>query len=96
MRPPIDDVTDPNEFSRMLIDASNSCSYFAENFLGLDVFDYNKVFLDCKDRFLIARTGRQCLEKDEYVYCNDGIKRADEIRENDEIYGGMVEDIEKF
>lgn len=57
--PPIENIGDPLKYARELVKCSNSCSYFAEQFMNLDVFDYNKVFLDCYDRFIVYRTGRQ-------------------------------------
>lgn len=57
--PPIEEIHDPVEYGVRLEKASKYCSYFTEQFLGLEVFDYNKVFLDCNDRFIVYRTGRQ-------------------------------------
>lgn len=57
--PPIELITDKTEYAKMFIECSKSASKFAEKFLGLDVFDYNKVFLDCTERFIVYRTGRQ-------------------------------------
>ncbi len=59
MKPPIEDVKDEVEFAKRLNECINKASYFAEQFLGFDVYDYNKVYLDCKDRFIVYRTGRQ-------------------------------------
>lgn len=28
--------------------------------MGLEIFDYNKVYLDCEERFVVYRSGRQC------------------------------------
>lgn len=57
--PPIEQISDPTEYGKALVACSKSASIFAEQFLGLEVFDYNKVFLDCEDRFIVYRTGRQ-------------------------------------
>lgn len=57
--PPIETVIEETDFAQRLARCSNECSYFAEQFLDLEVFDYNKVFLDCNDRFIVYRTGRQ-------------------------------------
>lgn len=57
--PPIEKIEDEVVYAQVLAKCSNSCSYFAEQFLGLEVFDYNKVFLDCEERFIVYRTGRQ-------------------------------------
>ncbi len=57
--PAIEYIIDPVEYAKELVKCANSCSHFAEMFLDLDVFDYNKSFLDCMDRFVVYRTGRQ-------------------------------------
>lgn len=38
----------------------------------------------------------QCLSGDEYVYLEDGIKRADEVKDGDKITGGVVSGVKKF
>jgi hypothetical protein len=58
-QPPIEYVSDPVEYARELVKCAKSCTHFAEQFMDLKVFDYNKVFLDCYDRFIVYRTGRQ-------------------------------------
>jgi len=58
-RPPIEKITDPKEYATVLAKCVNNCSYFVEQFIDFDIYDYNKVFLDCEDRFLVYRTGRQ-------------------------------------
>lgn len=57
--PPIESVNNPVVFAKTLVKSAKKCSYFVEQFLGFDVFDYNKAFLDCYDRFIVYRTGRQ-------------------------------------
>ncbi len=57
--PDIENITDPVIYAQELVKCSKSCAHFAQMFLGLDVFDYNKAFLDCMDRFVVYRTGRQ-------------------------------------
>jgi|SRR3990167_286600 len=57
--PPIETVQDVGDYAQRLEKCAKSCSYFAVQFLNLDVFDYNKAFLDCMDRFIVYRTGRQ-------------------------------------
>lgn len=57
--PPIEQVKDENEYAERLAKCAKSGAYFAEQFMGLEVFDYNKAFLDCEDRFIVYRTGRQ-------------------------------------
>ena len=58
-QPPIEHIADPIEYAKELVKCAKSCSHFAKMFLDLEVFDYNKVFLDCYDRFIVYRTGRQ-------------------------------------
>lgn len=57
--PPIELVTDPTLYAEHLGRAAKSGSYFVEQFLGTTVFDYNRAFLDCEERFIVYRTGRQ-------------------------------------
>jgi hypothetical protein len=57
--PPVEYVKDPVEYAKILVNSFKNCSYFVDKFLGFDVFDYNKAFLDCYDRFVVYRTGRQ-------------------------------------
>lgn len=57
--PPIEEISDPVLYAKEIVKCAKSCSYFAEMFMDLKVFDYNKVFLDCYDRFIVYRTGRQ-------------------------------------
>ncbi len=57
--PPVEYILDPVEYAELLVKSAESCAYFVEQFIGFDVFDYNKAFLDCMDRFIVYRTGRQ-------------------------------------
>lgn len=57
--PKIETLTNELEYAQCLSECSKKPSVFAEDFLGLDVFDYNKAFLDCQERFICYRTGRQ-------------------------------------
>ena len=57
--PLIERIKDPIEYAQELVKCAKSCGYFVKMFLGWEVFDYNKAFLDCKDRFIVYRTGRQ-------------------------------------
>ena len=59
MKPPIETITDKIEYLTVFNKCIDSCAYFAEQILGYDVYDYNKVYLDCMDRFIVYRTGRQ-------------------------------------
>lgn len=55
----MDNITDPVKYAQELVKCAKSCSYFIKMFTGFNVFDYNKAFLDCYDRFIVYRTGRQ-------------------------------------
>ena len=57
--PEIELITNEETYAKALSECATKCSSFAEKFLDLNVFDYNKVFLDCNDRFIVYRTGRQ-------------------------------------
>ena len=57
--PAIDRIEDPVKYAEELVKCAKSCSHFIQMFTGFNVFDYNKVFLDCYDRFIVYRTGRQ-------------------------------------
>jgi len=58
--PPIENVADEREFLQRVKKSSDSCAYFTEQFMDLNIFDYNKPYLDCEDRFVVYRSGRQC------------------------------------
>jgi len=58
-RPPIERVRDEKEYAERLTKSIASCSYFVDQFIDFDTFDYNRTFLDCEDRFIVYRTGRQ-------------------------------------
>ncbi len=57
--PPIEKIRDPVQYAKEIVMCAKRCSYFVQMFLGWNVFDYNKAFLDCMDRFIVYRTGRQ-------------------------------------
>ncbi len=59
-RPPIEKITDEVEFAKRFVKASGNCSYFVEQFFGEDNHDYNIPYLNCEDRFVVYRSGRQC------------------------------------
>lgn len=58
--PPIENVNDETEYAQRLIRCSNECAYFAEQFMDLKIFDYNIPYLNCEERFVVYRSGRQC------------------------------------
>src|SRR5574337_458657 len=94
--PPIELITDELEYAKCFAECAKSAAAFAINFLGLEVFDYNKAFLDCNERFITYRAGRQCLEKSEYIYTNTGIKQVSELVNGDEILGGNISELREF
>ena len=47
------------DFVKTVTECAQSPTKFAEVFLDHKVFDYNKKYLDCKDRFIVYRSGRQ-------------------------------------
>lgn len=60
--PPIELIQSEPEYAERLTRCINNCSYFVEQFMGdkdFKIYDYNKAFLDCEDRFIVYRTGRQ-------------------------------------
>ena len=59
MKPPIELITDNEEFIREQKKCQNEVSYFAKMYLGVDIFDYNIPYINCKNRFIIARHARQ-------------------------------------
>jgi len=58
--PPIETVDDKIEFARRFVKASQNCSYFVEQFFGEENHDYNIPYLNCEERFVVYRSGRQC------------------------------------
>ncbi len=57
--PPMEKIEDPVKYAEELVKCAKSASHFIEMFTGWESFDYNKAFLDCYDRFIVYRTGRQ-------------------------------------
>lgn len=59
-RPYIETISDRQEFAGALLKCINNCVYFTENLLDItDIHEYNKPFLNCKERFIVFRSGRQ-------------------------------------
>ena len=58
-RPTTEELQERQEFMQSISDCASSPSKFSEVFLGHEVFDYNKKYVDCKDRFIVYRSGRQ-------------------------------------
>ena len=47
------------QFLQTITECIDSPSKFSEIFLNHKLFDYNKKYVDCKDRFIVYRSGRQ-------------------------------------
>ncbi len=47
------------EFITEFVECVNKPSKFSEKFLGHEVFEYNKRYADCLDRYICYRSGRQ-------------------------------------
>ena len=58
-RPTTKELDDRRDFMQTLVDCSKSPSKFSETFLNHKVFDYNKKYVDCDERFIVYRSGRQ-------------------------------------
>lgn len=58
-RPEADVIKDRENLLQTIADCADSPSMFSKVFLDHDVFDYNKKYVDCKDRFIVYRSGRQ-------------------------------------
>ena len=58
-RPTTEEITERKDLLQALTDCSKSPSKFSEMFLNHKVFDYNKKYVDCEDRFIVYRSGRQ-------------------------------------
>jgi len=58
-RPTTEELDDRRDFMQTLLDCSKSPSKFSEIFLNHKVFDYNKKYVDCDERFIVYRSGRQ-------------------------------------
>jgi hypothetical protein len=59
VRPTTEELQERQDFMQSISDCASSPSKFSEVFLGHEVFDYNKKYVDCTDRFIVYRSGRQ-------------------------------------
>jgi len=48
------------DFMQLVIDCAKSPSKFSKYFLNHELFPYNASYVDCMERFIIYRSGRQC------------------------------------
>jgi len=58
-RPTKSDVEERQEFMQTIADCAKNPSLFSEVFLGHKLFDYNVKYVNCQDRFIVYRSGRQ-------------------------------------
>lgn len=58
-RPDAETLEARKNLLQQITECSEKPSKFSEIFLGHDVFDYNKKYVDCQDRFIVYRSGRQ-------------------------------------
>ena len=58
-RPDTQTIEDRKDLLQTIAECADKPSKFSEVFLDHDVFDYNKRYVDCQDRFIVYRSGRQ-------------------------------------
>ena len=59
VRPTTEELSERRDFMQTVVECSTSPSKFSETFLNHKVFDYNKKYVDCDERFIVYRSGRQ-------------------------------------
>ena len=58
-RPDADVIEDRKQFMETILECAQKPSVFSDVFLGHKLFDYNVKYVDCEDRFIVYRSGRQ-------------------------------------
>jgi|TARA_R110000824_G_scaffold47806_3_gene135680 hypothetical protein len=58
-RPTTEELSERQDFMQVIAECADSPSKFSEVFLGHKLFDYNVKYVDCQDRFIVYRSGRQ-------------------------------------
>ena len=58
-RPDAEVLAERENLLQQITECAATPSKFSEIFLGHDVFDYNKKYVDCQDRFIVYPSGRQ-------------------------------------
>jgi len=58
-RPTKEQMAERQQFIQVVADCADNPSKFSEVFLDHKLFDYNKKYVDCQDRFIVYRSGRQ-------------------------------------
>ena len=60
-RPDSQVLEERKNFVQTIADCASNPSLFSEVFLDHELFDYNKKYVDCQERFIVYRSGRQVL-----------------------------------
>lgn len=58
-RPTNEEVEEREQFMQTVADCATNPSKFSEVFLDHKLFDYNQKYVNCQDRFIVYRSGRQ-------------------------------------
>ena len=58
-RPTTEEVEEREQFMQTVADCATNPSKFSEIFLDHKLFDYNQKYVNCNDRFIVYRSGRQ-------------------------------------
>jgi phage terminase large subunit-like protein len=58
-RPTTEEVEEREQFMQTVADCASNPSKFSEIFLDHKLFDYNEKYVNCQDRFIVYRSGRQ-------------------------------------
>ena len=59
VRPTNEEVKERKDFMKVIAECATNPSKFSEVFLNHKLFDYNQKYVNCKDRFIVYRSGRQ-------------------------------------
>jgi len=59
VKPTDEFIEERRNFVESLTECITKPSAFSEIFLGHKLFEYNKKYVDCMDRFIVYRSGRQ-------------------------------------
>jgi len=59
VRPTDDELRDRKDFIQTIAECAKKPSLFSKIFLNHELFDYNIKYVDCQDRFIVYRSGRQ-------------------------------------
>ena len=54
-----EDLKDRENFVKVVAECVTNPSMFSEIFLDHKLFDYNQQYVNCQDRFIVYRSGRQ-------------------------------------